>query len=64
MVPRMRTIREIAAYFKEKDASTKVTEYRIRKMVANHLVPVTHSGTTQLINLDQFIEILTKGDID
>lgn len=59
MVPRMRTIDQCAAYFKEQDADTTVTRYRIRQMVLEGTVPHVMCGKKYLVNLDRLIEYLS-----
>lgn len=59
MVPRMRTIDQCAAYFKEQDPETTVTSYRIRKMVLEGTLPHVMCGSKYLVNLDKLIEYLS-----
>ena len=60
MVPRMRTIEQCAAYFKEQDPATTLTKYRIRELVLNKTVPHVMCGKKYLVNLDKLIEYLSE----
>lgn len=54
-IPRMRTIQQCAAYFKEQDPGTSVGEWCIRQMVNQGEIPVVRSGRKILVNLDTLI---------
>ena len=58
-IPRMRTIQQCAAYFKEQDPGTSVGEWCIRQMVNQGEIPVVRSGRKILVNLDTLIEYLS-----
>ena len=58
-IPRMRTIQQCAAYFKEQDPGTSVGEWCIRHMVNQGEIPVVRSGRKILVNLDTLIEYLS-----
>ena len=58
-IPRMRTIQQCAAYFKERDPGTSVGEWCIRQMVNQGEIPVVRSGRKILVNLDTLIEYLS-----
>lgn len=58
-IPRMRTIQQCAAYFKEQDPGTSVGEWCIRQMVNRGEIPVVRSGRKILVNLDVLIEYLS-----
>ena len=60
MVPRMRTIKEVAQYFKEEDSDTAFTEYAIRKMVKTGEIASVKSGVKNLINLDLLLTNLKE----
>lgn len=60
-IPRMRTIAQCAEHLKGLDPETKITEWRIRKMVAEGVVPHTDCGRTKLVNLDRLLECLAAG---
>lgn len=55
-IPRMRSIQQCAAYFKEQDPGTGVGEWCIRQMVNRREIPVVRSGRKILVNLDMLIE--------
>lgn len=55
-IPRMRTIRQCAEYFKEQDPDSSLGEWRIRQMVNQNEIPVHHAGRRILINLDILID--------
>ena len=63
MVPRMRTLEQCAAYFKEQDPETTVTRYRIRQMVLNGTIPYVMCGNKYLVNLDRVIEYFTGPEL-
>ena len=54
-IPRMRTIKQCAAYFKEQDPDSGLGEWRIRQMVNQGEIPVYRAGRRILINLDTLI---------
>lgn len=54
-IPKMRTIKQCAAYFKEQDPDSGLGEWRIRQMVNQGEVPVYRAGRRILINLDILI---------
>lgn len=58
-IPRMRTIQQCAAYFKEQDHETGIGEWCIRQMVNREEIPVVRSGRKILVNLDMLIEYLS-----
>ena len=60
MVPRMRTIEQCAAYFKEQDPETTMTRYRIRTLIKEGTIPHVMCGTKYLVNLDKLIEYLSE----
>lgn len=39
-VPRIRSIRDTEKMFKEMDPNTEITEYTLRKMIAEGIIPV------------------------
>lgn len=59
---RMRSVRETARYFKELDPDTEITEYTIRKMIAEGTIPTVKTGGKFLINLDLLLETLGSSD--
>lgn len=60
-VPRMRTIQQCAAYFKEQDPECSLGEWRIRQMVNQNEIPVYRAGRRILINLDVLITHVAGG---
>ena len=56
-IPEMLTIRQTAK-------RTNVPEFCIRRLVAEQRITTIRSGKRVLINLDNFIEFLQKGDLD
>lgn len=50
---KMRTIKETTKYIKEKDPDTAITEYAIRKMVANKQIKSIRTGKKYLINIEE-----------
>lgn len=63
-IPRMRTIQQCAAYFKEQDPGTSVGEWCIRQMVNRGEIPVVRSGRKILVNLDMLIEYFSGEDTE
>lgn len=59
MVPRMRTIEQCAAYFKEQDPETIMTRYRIRTLIKEGTIPHVMCGQKYVVNLDKLIEYLS-----
>lgn len=58
-VPRMRTVHEAAEELKKLDAGTAVTEYHIRQLAINNIIPRVKAGKKYLINLDALIDYLS-----
>ena len=59
-IPRMRTVHEAAAELKQVDSGTAVTEYHIRQLAINNVIPRVKAGKKYLINLDALIEYLAS----
>lgn len=57
-IPRMRTVHEAAEEMKRLDANTAVTEYHIRRLVLDGVLPRIKAGKKYLINLDSLLEYL------
>lgn len=57
-VPRMRTIKEVVAEIKRLDSDTALTEWRVRKLINEGVIPCVKAGKRQYINLDLLIEYL------
>ena len=60
-IPRMRTVHEAAEELKKLDANTAVTEYHIRRLVLDGVLPRIKAGNKYLINLDRLIEYFDPG---
>lgn len=54
---RMRSIRETAKYFRERDPDTEITESTLRKLIANGTIPAFRTGVKFLINLDLVLDM-------
>lgn len=61
-VPRMRTVQQCAAYFKEQDSECCIGEWCIRQLVNQGKIPARRSGRRILINLDTLIEYFAGGE--
>ena len=59
-LPRMRTVHEAAEELRRMDAGTAVTEYHIRQLAINNVIPRVKAGKKYLINLDALIEYLSS----
>lgn len=62
-VPRMRTIKECADYFKQEDPETKITYWNIRTWVLEGRIPhikAGKTGKTRLVNLDILIDMVNS----
>lgn len=55
---RIRTIQSAYREIKASDPDTAVTEYTIRKLVVDGVIPSTKSGTKYLIDLDRLQKYL------
>ena len=55
-IPRMRTVHEAAQEMKKLDPSTAVTEYHIRRLVLDGVLPRIKAGKKYLMNLDSLLE--------
>lgn len=54
---RMRSVRDVAKYFREMDPQTEITEATIRKMIAEGTIPAVKTGIKYLINLDGLLKM-------
>jgi len=61
-LPRMRTIKQCAEYFKSEDPETTVNEYFLRTLVKSGNLKVVKAGNKSLISLDKLIEYLNGQD--
>ena len=59
-LPRMRTVHEAAEELRRMDEGTAVTEYHIRQLAINNVIPRVKAGKKYLINLDALIAYLSK----
>ena len=59
---RTRTIREAAAYFKERDPNTCLTETAIRTLLRNGAVPCARVGKKYLVAIEA-LEIYLAGSL-
>ena len=57
-LPRMRTVHEAAEELRRMDEGTAVTEYHIRQLAINNVIPRVKAGKKYLINLDTLIAYL------
>lgn len=55
---RMRSIIEVATYFKQRDPDTQMTEATIRHMIKHGSIPFIKTGSKYLINLDSLLSML------
>ena len=56
-IPRIRSIKETAEFFKRMDPETQLTEKTIRIMVSNGVIPALKTGKKYLINVDLLIKM-------
>lgn len=64
-LPRMRTVHEAAEELRKMDANTAVTEYHIRQLAINNVIPRVKAGKKYLINLDALIAYLASpGEVE
>lgn len=54
---KIRSIKQAADYFREVDPDTQITEYTLRKLISDGIVPAIKSGNKSLVNLDQILNI-------
>lgn len=60
-IPRMRTAAKVIAEIKALDPDSDVTEYCIRQMIKDGVVPVLKTGNKALVNLDDVLALLRVG---
>lgn len=58
---RIRTISQAHREIKDADPETAITEYRIRQLVVDGVIPSTKSGAKYLIDMDKLQEYFTTG---
>ena len=61
---RMRSIKEVAQYFKDMDSSTQITEKTIRTMIANDSIPYVKTGVKYLLNLDLLLDMFSGNSVN
>ena len=54
---KVRSIKQAADYFKQLDPETQITEYTLRKLIADGTIPSIKSGNKHLINIDQVLSM-------
>lgn len=60
-IPRMRTAAKIVAEIKALDPETEITEFHIRKLAKEGVVPVVWTGRKALINLNDVLDLMRLG---
>lgn len=60
-IPRMRTAAGIVAEIKALDPGSGVTEYFVRRMMREGVLPVVRAGSKTLVNLDDVLALLHSG---
>lgn len=63
-IPRMRTIKEAARALRETDENTAMTEYHIRRLCLEGVLPTVKAGKKHLLNYDTLIEYLENPTAD
>lgn len=61
-MPRIRTVREVVKYCKAIDSETHLSEYMVRKMISDGILPTLKSGNRNYINLDIALALLNMHD--
>lgn len=54
---KIRSIKQAADYFKQLDPETQITEYTLRKLIADGTIPSIKTGNKHLVNLDQVMSL-------
>lgn len=62
-LPPMRTIKQAIAEIKQADPNTPFSEWALRKMVVDGVIPSVKAGTKYLINMKILSEYLFKGKV-
>lgn len=57
-IPRMRTVSEAARELKEADPHTGMTQYHIRRLCLDGVLPTVKAGKKILLNLDTLLEYM------
>lgn len=61
-LPRMRTAQGVLDEIKAHDPDTEITLHYIRKLIKENAVPVVSVGTKKLVDVDQLLAFLAKGN--
>lgn len=62
-MPRMRTIKDAVRSIKESDPGSAFSEYALRKMVREGIVPHIMVGNRALVDIDSLENILSTGTV-
>ena len=54
---KIRSIKQAAEYFRQLDPETQITEYTLRKLIADGTIPSIKTGNKHLVNLDQVLSL-------
>lgn len=54
-IARIRSVREVANFFKANDSKTQLTEWTLRQLIKSGEIPVVRTGKKFLVNLDDVI---------
>lgn len=54
---KIRSIKQAADYFKQLDPETQITEYTLRKLIADGIIPSIKTGNKHLVNLEQVLSL-------
>lgn len=60
-LPPMRTIKQAIAEIKQADPNTPMSEWALRKLVVDGIIPSVKAGTKYLINMKILEEYMYKG---
>lgn len=60
---KIRSIKQTADYFRQLDPETQITEYTIRKLIADGTIPSIKTGNKHLVNLDQVQSLFEPASI-
>lgn len=63
-IPRMRTVKEAASEMKALDKDTAMTEWHIRQLAIQGILPRVRAGKKYLINLDLLYEYLENPEAE
>ncbi|MGM9603503.1 MAG: hypothetical protein ACI3XG_00380 [Faecousia sp.] len=60
---KIRSIKQAADYFKQLDPDTQITEYTLRKLIADGTIPSIKTGNKHLVNLDQVLSLFSSANV-